>query len=160
LKTREIELAVANWLNYRQNIIVPNVSWGLLDHEADLFSVNVTGYATEIEIKVSASDLKKDASKPHGHRSNLIKYLYFAIPESLLKYSEFIPERAGILVCNYNSDKSRVYVSKDRDAYPNKSARKLTEKEISHTAHLGCMRIFNMKKRIIELERERNENNT
>ena len=47
-----------NFFNYRANLIVPNISWGLGLHECDLLVLTSSGYATEIEIKVSKADLK------------------------------------------------------------------------------------------------------
>ena len=49
--------------NLSSHLVVPNVSAGLHIHECDLISVTKGGYATEIEIKVSVSDTKKDLSK-------------------------------------------------------------------------------------------------
>ena len=86
--------------NYRTHLIVPNVSWGLdLNYEADIVVLTKAGYATEIEIKTSLPDLKKDREKKHNHNSNKFKYLYFCFPEKLLeKGLEFVPERAGIII--------------------------------------------------------------
>lgn len=52
LSIHEIELAVAQVFGIRNNIIVPNVSWGFFaTHEADLVIINKTGYMTEVEIE-------------------------------------------------------------------------------------------------------------
>jgi hypothetical protein len=56
LKTAEMEVELGRYFNYRQNIIVSNVSWGLGIHECDLLIITKSGYATEVEIKVSLSD--------------------------------------------------------------------------------------------------------
>lgn len=64
LNARDIEIAIAKMFNYRMNVIVPNVSWGLgLRCECDLLIVSQRRYATEIEIKVSKSDIKADKKK-------------------------------------------------------------------------------------------------
>lgn len=59
MNTLEIETAIAMKLDIRKHIIVPNISWGAGLHECDLLVINKSGYATEIEIKISKSDLKK-----------------------------------------------------------------------------------------------------
>lgn len=143
--TPEIELAVANHMNIRTNIIVPNISWGLLPHEADLIILSSKGYLTEIEIKVSASDLKADRLKKHNHSSNLIKKLYFAIPEKLLKHVEYVPEKAGVLFVDYYGR-----VKEFRKARLNTSARKLTDKEIFQVLRLGNMRTWGLRRKLLQ----------
>jgi len=135
--TIEIEYAMARHLGWRQHIIVPNISWGANVHECDLFVLSKSGWATEIEIKVSAGDLKKDASKGHGHRSNKIRYLYFAIPKKLLKHWKHIPGRAGIYVVDAKGG-----VHKMRTAQKNKDARVLTPEERANIGRLGVMRYW------------------
>ena len=101
-----MEVELSNYLNYRINIVVPNVSWGMFSHECDLIKLTPSGYCSEIEIKISLGDLKKDKEKSHkhmdggvyGYRPNKIKYLYFAVPEYLEPHIQHIPERAGILI--------------------------------------------------------------
>ena len=97
ITTAEMECCVASFLNYRSNLIVPNVSWGMALHECDLLVITKAGYAWEVEIKVTKADLKKDSEKWHGHRSSRIKHLFFAIPTYLQDAIEYIPERAGII---------------------------------------------------------------
>jgi hypothetical protein len=64
MKAIHVELAVASYFGIRRHLIVPNVSWGLgLRHECDLLIVRESGFAAEVEIKVSKSDLKKDVEK-------------------------------------------------------------------------------------------------
>jgi len=65
LKTSDIEFAVAKYFNFRKNLIVPNVSWGFNIHECDLLIVRKSGYAIEVEIKISKSDFKADFKKIH-----------------------------------------------------------------------------------------------
>jgi hypothetical protein len=75
----EIESAVAGYFNPRRCTIVPNVWWGLgLNHECDLFVMNQTGHAYEVEIKTSRADIKADQKKRHSHNSKFIRRLYFA----------------------------------------------------------------------------------
>lgn len=154
IKCIEIEVALAKYFNVRRNIIVPNVSWGLFSHELDMCVVSNSGYVTEIEIKVSLSDLKKDLEKKHHHidYENKIKYLYFAIPWYLQDKIEHIPDNAGVLIYN-----ERKKIVKKRDAIKYKNCRPLKQHEIYQTARLGTMRIFGLKKKIIELQNKKCE---
>ena len=117
LKTIEMEVALANYFNVRQNIIVPNVSWGLGIHECDLLIVRASGYLIEVEIKISKADLIKDSKKEHKHIDKRIKELYFALPDYLENCIEYIPERAGILLVS--KGKNGYYVKIIRNAFKN-----------------------------------------
>ena len=49
LSIDQIECAVAECFGVRNNIIVPNVSWGFFaTHEADMIIINKSGYLTEV----------------------------------------------------------------------------------------------------------------
>jgi len=138
--TAEIEIAIAKHYDWRQNLIVPNVSWGLLFHEADILVMSKAGYLTEIEIKVSRSDLIADKTKSHQHQSRLIKSIYFAIPEKLEIHAEHILPRAGIYIVGKTGK-----VKKIREAEINKESRILKDEEKYNLARLGTMRIWNLK---------------
>lgn len=162
----EMEVCVVRKFNIRQCVIVPNISWGLQIHECDLLIVTKSGYATEVEIKISLADLKKDAIKKHAHTSKKIKYLYFAIPEKLLPHIEHIPAHAGIFVlkrCRYNPDSDSVmeysYVEKIREAQKNPQSRALTPSEITDVMRLGCMRIWRLKQTILENQKNKKHGN-
>lgn len=140
--TKEIELAVAHYFDIRQKTIIPNISWGLNIHECDLLILTNSGYATEIEIKVSKSDLKADMKKLHhqGHYEKKIKYLYFAIPEKLEKDIQYIPKHAGIIKVSKTG-----YIDIIRPPIYNNKCRKLTTEEQLHFMKLGCIRIWKFK---------------
>lgn len=142
MTSTDIEVAVARYLNPRTNLIVPNISWGLDLHECDLLVVTKSGCAWEIEIKVSKYDLIKDKSKPHKHDSHKIKYLYFAIPESLLEHKEHIPERAGIIVVYKKDLTTRCETVRQPQSHSNY---KFTDSERYAVARLGSMRIWDLK---------------
>ena len=139
MTTFEIEIALMKYIGPRKNIVIPNVSWGFNMHECDLLVVSGAGYLTEVEIKISAADLKKDVGKTHGHWDDRIKYLYFAIPEKLKTHTEYIPQRAGVLLVN---DKKRVV--KIRDAVKNKNCMKMSSAELITLYRLGCLRILSL----------------
>ena len=155
ITTPEMECALANYFNYRVNLIVPCVSWGMDFHECDLLILSQARYATEVEIKISIADLRADAKKRHGHRSNRIKRLYFAFPLAMGdKYPamirELVPERAGILfVREYDDDDwTRPRVIKSREAVNQKTSR-FTEAERYKVARLGAIRIWKLKRKLV-----------
>lgn len=139
---REIEVAVVEWLGVRSHLIVPNVSWGLGVHECDLLAVSRSGYATEIEIKVSASDLRRDQDKCHHHESSKIKYLYFAMPLRMERYVAEVPIHAGVILV---SREGRCIVKRKPTA--NRSARAFTAEEMYALARLGTLRMWAMKQK-------------
>lgn len=94
-------------------IIVPNSC--VFGWEADVVSVNKTGFISEFEIKVTRADFKAEAKKAHrklltdpveqtffGKRVHpRPNYFYFAVPENLIQPEE-VPDYAGLLyVCKH-----------------------------------------------------------
>lgn len=171
LTTEGIEIRIAEYFGIRRNLVVPNVCWGLSLHECDVLILTPCNWLHEVEIKRSKSDLLADKKKRHGHCSNKIRSLYFAITEDLVEHVYLIPERAGILVvgegdgvCGYkyrNSTKSSrarlAGVSKIRNATTNETARKITDNERLVLARLGAMRVWGLKKKLLRksLEKEK-----
>jgi len=153
LTTLDIELAVADHFNYRENLIVPNVSWGLgFSHELDVMILKPSGYAWEVEIKIDKSDLKNDLNKIHGHHSNKIRRVYFALPDNLVECAlEILPERFGIL--NFRTQYFQKHGAKQklqtiRVPKENRQARRLTEQEIKHLYELASMRTWTLKRKL------------
>jgi hypothetical protein len=155
ITTIEMEVAISNKFGVRENIIVPNISWGLSGmHECDIFIIKKTGYCVEVEIKRSKSDLLADFKKGHHHIDRRIKEFYYCFPESLMATcEELIPKTAGIIVCKRHGDS--VFASFHRDPTPRLGALKLSKEEQFKVARLGCMRIFSLKKKIIKLQNEK-----
>lgn len=168
----DIEIAVMAHFKPRVNVVVPNVSWGAGVHECDVLSLTPSGYATEIEIKISKADLIKDKEKCHRHLSSKIKWLWFAIPEKLLKFKEHIPKDAGIIVVKedvkerigvrrgytyFTGEKIRAWHCKvERDPIQ-RGHHKWTEAERHNLTRLGALRILGLKKKIQKLK-EKNKN--
>ena len=69
----------------RSHLVVPNVSWGFLNHEADLLVMSKARLLTEVEIKRSWSDFIADFKKDHDHSHPLIARFYYAVPSSIGK---------------------------------------------------------------------------
>jgi len=155
MNAKEVELAVVNYFNARQNLIVPNVSWGFsgLYYEADLVILRKSGYAVEVEIKISRADLIKDKNKKHTHDFNKFKELYFAIPQKLLKDIEHIPEKAGILVCEKIEYENKFYYrAKLHRRASTSKAEPLQFKDRYGLARLGTMRIWKLKRKILGMQ--------
>ena len=156
MTSNEIEICLANHFGYRQNQIVPNVSYGLGLHEVDLLIVSKSGYCTEIEIKVSISDLKADFKKEHHHKSKKIKYFYYAIPEELKeKALPLIPEHAGLIVVKAHTLNvwEASYCSIVKSPIVNKNARTLTSDELIKLGHLASMRIWTLKEHLKKIRK-------
>ncbi len=145
MKTVDIEIAVANYFRPRVNIVVPNVSWAFSHYEMDLVVVTRSNFVYEIEIKASKSDLIADKKKRHNHDCDKIKYLLFAIPESLIGSVDHIPDDAGIIVCK--NPYRRIEVSmfrrpKKRNHY------ELEPNERYLLARLGYLRMWDLKNKL------------
>lgn len=166
-----MELALMEALHFKQNIIIPNVSYGISDgkqdlHECDLLVLSKTHYATEVEIKVSRHDLLKDKLKKHGHSHPYIKHLYYAVPEKLRDVAlTEIPPRAGLYVIRKsivpqtqditpNRGHIEYLFTVERVRKPHKAENpyKWTDEEVVKLLRLGSMRIFTMKKAILRKE--------
>lgn len=80
----EIENDIAQYFGVRENIIVPNVSWGFFKtHEADMVVISKAGYLTEIEIKRSWSDFLADFKKNTNHYEGKVDKLYYCVPDCI-----------------------------------------------------------------------------
>ena len=146
MKLIDIEIAVADYL-MPTNVVITNVSWGFDIHECDLLSISQSGYLTEIEIKTSKSDLLKDKEKTHGHKSDKIKYLYFAVPESLQEVAlANIPERAGLMIVYESMSPGKVGVVKKPKASP--KVKPLTDKELLQLYRYGCLKYWTVKRNL------------
>lgn len=155
ISTVEMEIALIGHFNVRQNLIVPNISWGLylqekIFHECDLLVLTGSNYLYEVEIKISKADLIADVFKKHHHLHPAIKRLYFAIPAFLKDDIEHIPERAGIILVHKRKD--HIFCRLERKPKDQKGY-KLKEEEKLKIALLGSMRIWSLKKKIIKLNK-------
>jgi len=132
--------------------VVPNVSWGLLNYEADLLCLSKVGVFHEIEIKISKADMVADNKKRHSHNDPLVGRLWFAVPSHLIdKVLPMVPEYAGLVgvKCVQYSD-GKVFrtnvVRRPRPKLRNISYRKPTDREIIKFLRLGVLRMWSNKK--------------
>lgn len=157
IKTPDVELAVVQHYDYRKYLIVPNISWGFLNHEADLLIVSKSNYCTEVEIKVSKSDFLNDFKKPHQHISRYVKYFYYAMPHSLYeKVKDQIPTHAGVITCDYDY-RGRVRARIEKMAVADKKAQVLTTDEVQKVLRLAHMRVWSLKEKLNKIRREKDE---
>jgi hypothetical protein len=150
-KCSEIEIKIVNIYDVRKYYIVPNVSWGADLHECDMLIIDKNGNATEIEIKISKSDLKADLLKTHHHKSDKIKNLYYAIPNWMYEDAlKILPENVGIYTVTKTKYGSNIY--KERKCIPNKYAKPLSHDEIFNILRLGVMRVWRLKAKLQKYE--------
>ncbi len=148
LTTKEMEIALSEWLDITKNLVVPNVSWGFQIHECDLLVITKSGYAWEIEIKISKADLKKDLDKWHGHNDVKIRRLYFAIPDYMQSDMHLIPDRAGILIVRKTIDG---YFKTFEARKPEQTlAVKMTAEQKFKVARLASLRMWTLKANLIK----------
>lgn len=147
ITAQDIEIAVAKHFDYRRNLIVPNVYWGLgLNYEADLVVLRRSNWALEVEIKVTASDIKADSKKKFNHDSDLFRQLYFAVPVGLIENAG-IPERAGIISVEQTKwGDLRCKVVRISESNP--GARKWTPETRQKLYELAAMRTWTLKQHL------------
>ena len=137
--------------HWRKYVVVPNVSWGLLPHEADMIAMTDAGYLSEVEIKVSKADFLADREK-YKHKlaesrgpHELIKEFYYAMPTTVWEKCkpDDLPTGAGLILCGQRNEwgndiKARVA----QKATPNLGARKMRDDERHQLMRLGYMRYW------------------
>lgn len=162
LSLNDIECLLVNYFGgCRMILAVPNVYWGLLDHEADLIIVTAKRYITEIEIKRSWTDFVNDFKKKHIHQDdkNRIARFYYAVPDSIsdkvIAYLEEHMEDCSHLcgVITYLDEKPanryhlQLYIKKEFKKR-NKGVQPITIEDMYQLARLGTLRMWKMKNKI------------
>jgi hypothetical protein len=153
LSIPEIELGIIGW--YKKNytdfeLAVPNVSYGLLNHEADLIIMNKSGYLTEFEIKRSWSDFLADFKKKHTHEDELVRQFYYVVPKSIFQkvYDFCKSEQKSLSVIFYTEEKEFKKEPMPYFLYKIRNFRKLFLEEKFKLARLGCFRIWTLKEKL------------
>lgn len=151
-----VATAIARTLfDWRKNVVVPNLSWGLgLGWEIDLGVLSDAGWLTEVEIKVSLADFKKDAEK-YRHRleaspgfESKVRRKFFAMPHEInqkrygdgLRGTYPIPEGYGLIVLSGSANGDRAAIVDEAKINPN--ARKLRPDEQRDMLRLGYIRFW------------------
>lgn len=159
----------------RQNIVVPNVDWGFLNHEADLLIESRSHYLTEVEIKRTWKDFMADFKKKHTHDDPKLSHFYYAVPQSIsekvfrhlyegempksvwrhaevTRPTENNPHGCGIIFYEEPGDNNprprcRILVpAKRMGDYA------ITDKEESKLLRLCGMRVWSLKKKVAKLQ--------
>lgn len=156
-----IENTIAKKWGTRKFLIIPNVSYGWSIHECDLLICNKNKYCTEIEIKISVADFKKDFEKRHQHKDyyNRIKYFYYAVPHYIYeKIKDLVPDHAGLIVINETEDnrfkENPFYVQIKKEAPVIPKSRPISDKELVELQRLALMRMWDYKNQIIKLRNQ------
>lgn len=135
-----------------RNLCVANVSWSLLPYEADLLVMTGSGYLIEVEVKISLSDLKRDASKSKWHSdafNNLISRFYYAIPKVLWEKAstrDHIRPGAGVIIAD-GPDPLGYFARIEIEADRNMRARPLTQRQQFDLARVGSYRAWSPQQR-------------
>lgn len=151
----DIQYALGKHLFLRK-ICIPNVSMycpGKSEYEADFIYFDLkTKYITEVEIKTSIQDFKRDFKKKRYHDCGNVKYLYYAVPRSLYDdYYDVIDELLGdaglILIDEIDVADFRGNIYEFGGFVKRAKARKyaypLSTNGLMHYLRIGCMKWVN-----------------
>lgn len=138
---------------FLKKICIPNVSMycvGKTEYEADFIYFDLkTRYITEVEIKTSVQDFKRDFKKKRYHDCRNVKYLYYAMPRGVYDdYYDVIDELlgdAGLILIDVADFRGNIYefggfvkrAKARKDAYP------LSPSGLMHYLRIGCMKWVN-----------------
>lgn len=144
MDTYTISRRMAKYFDFSANIIVPNVSWGLLSWEMDLAIVSKAGYLTEVEIKRSTADLRADKEKAKWtrHRKEFdrwVKSYVVVMPISLHggKWRQHVEHFTKVIFIE--NDGTLHFAQGGRT---NHKAEALSDKQVLQVARLGSMRYW------------------
>ena len=163
VQTIDIELAIMRYFNFRQNLIVTNVTniSDIVAFETDVVVLSTSGYAHGIEIKVSKNDLKKEFEKKQHKLLNTMhngdygikrfyskfKYFSYAVPEALKDIAlELIPDFCGLLV--YVKPEIAVPLMMEIREPKKLYEYQWNDYERYQLARLGAMRIYTLKSKL------------
>lgn len=147
--------------NKRTDLMVPNVSWGLLPYEADFVVVNKSGYLTEVEIKRSWEDFKADFKKSHHHDDERVYRFCYCVPESISeKVIGYIKEQnpgkddylLPAVLCYTEDMLVRTTSLNNFNNFSCQKRRKLFLEEILTIARLGQLRYWSLLEKTIKKE--------
>ena len=165
MTSKEILLALSYRHDLRTQILVPNVSWGLVSWgECDLLAVSEAGYVTEYEIKLTLADFKREWKKKrwisksgtpddnYYYRAfrKMVKFYYIVVPEKVSdKVEPLIPEHigAGLISIVEKPDWRTLFVGYATEVQPaiaNRKAKKLTDEQRMSLGRLAAMRYWNL----------------
>ena len=153
MTSNDVMRALYRWLGCRRQLLVPRVSWGLIDWgECDVLALSDAGYLTEYEIKVSRADIRREWKKSRWVNPlvkkrwrGMIKRYYTAVPHKLMDaVLDFMPDDigGGVIVVDYPKPHGGVGLKIMLPAEINTTARKISDRERIQLARLGAMRYW------------------
>jgi len=179
LNSRQITdiLCGCHW-NPRKHLLVPNVSWGLLNWEADLLVMFDSLWCEEVEVKITRADFRRDFDEKRRKHAvlmerqaaigceQLVRRYWIAFPRDLaVSLLDEVPSYAGVIAVSERQPTLGQRLSKRpvgtigdctvlRPAPALKFARKLTEAEVMDLLRLAHLRFWDMRRRQVHLTRK------
>lgn len=97
-----LEVSAMEWLRYVRNCHVVMLERGQGTGRPDVLAVNARRFLTEVEVKRSLSDFRRDALKPQRQNPRKhapqIRQLYYSVPPELVeKVQPILPPDCGLL---------------------------------------------------------------
>jgi len=159
MNSNKIEIALYNHFNFLNNDIISNVFLDFNRYECDLMVITKSLYVSEVEIKISVSDLRAESKKqryklngyhnPNFSVCDFLKHKWFAMPEEMEKQGlELIPKYSGLLCVN---EKMGVKIVKKPEKLSDK---KISNEQRTDFLRIGNLKVFTLKNRILELEKK------
>lgn len=153
LTERKIQQLLGKKLFLRK-ICIPNVlMWRPhnTEYEADFIYFDLkTRYVTEVEIKTSIEDFRRDFQKNHQHDNCHVKYLYYAMPIEVyaLNKTEVLDAigNNGLILITYKVKKDGAIIEQvdfKKRAKARKEAIPLNQNKLEYFMKIGCMKWVN-----------------
>ena len=121
------------------------------EYEADFIYFDLkTRYVTEVEIKTSIEDFRRDFKKDHQHDNWNVKYLYYAIPIEVyaLNKTEILDAigNNGLILITYKVRKDGAIIEQvdfKKRAKARKGTIPLNQNKLEYFMKIGCMKWVN-----------------
>lgn len=150
LTERKVQQILGKKLFLRK-ICIPNVlMWRPhnTEYEADFIYFDLkTRYVTEVEIKTSMEDFRRDFQKDHHHDNCNVKYLYYAVPTELFtEHKDEILSAIGpngLILITYKVRDNGVLIEQadfEKRAKARKAVIPLNQKKLEYFMKIGCMK--------------------
>ena len=153
LTERKIQQLLGKKLFLRK-ICIPNVlMWRPhnTEYEADFIYFDLkTRYVTEVEIKTSIEDFRRDFQKDHQHDNCNVKYLYYAMPIEVyaLNKTEVLDAigNNGLILITYKVKKDGAIIEQvdfKKRSKARQEAIPLNQNKLEYFMKIGCMKWVN-----------------
>lgn len=134
----------------RRYFVVPNVSYGWgLSYEADVIAISPSGWASEVEVKTSAADLKADCLKAKHRRISLrIRNMWYCVPEDSVTLAldpAYVGLECGVMTWRFDVIRDKISCCVMRKPKANPAALKCTPQQIQDLLRLGTLRYWDLR---------------